>query len=95
MVGGGSLCCDSRERGESSFIGSGVVEQAVWGVEMRSRGIEVEIEPSPHSRSTEKMLWKRVVVFHRILTSWPHWHTTMGVTYLFFLRSWFKASSLM
>jgi hypothetical protein len=28
MVGGGSLCCDSRERGESSFIGSGVVEQA-------------------------------------------------------------------
>jgi hypothetical protein len=28
MVGGGSLCCDSRERGESSFIASGVVEQA-------------------------------------------------------------------
>jgi hypothetical protein len=28
MVGGGSLCCDSRERGEFSFIGSGVVEQA-------------------------------------------------------------------
>jgi hypothetical protein len=28
IVDGGSLCCDSRERGESSFIGSGVVEQA-------------------------------------------------------------------
>jgi hypothetical protein len=28
MVGGGSLCCDSLERGESSFIGSGVVKQA-------------------------------------------------------------------
>jgi hypothetical protein len=27
MVGGDSLCCDSLERGESSFIGSGVVEQ--------------------------------------------------------------------
>jgi hypothetical protein len=28
MVGGGCLCCDSPERGKSSFIGSGVVEQA-------------------------------------------------------------------
>jgi hypothetical protein len=82
IVGGSSLCCDSLERGESSFIGSGVVEQAVWGVETRSRGIEVEIEPSQHSRSTEKMLWERVVVPHRILTFWPHWHTTKGVTYL-------------
>jgi hypothetical protein len=27
MVGGDSLRCDSLERGESSFIGSGVVEQ--------------------------------------------------------------------
>jgi hypothetical protein len=74
MVGGGCLCCDSRERGESSFIGSGVVET-------RSREIEVEIEPSPHSRSTEKTLLKRVVVPHRIFTFWPHWHTKRGVTY--------------
>jgi hypothetical protein len=69
-------------RGEnSSFIGSGVVEQAVWGVETKSRGIEVEIEPSPYSRSTEKTLLKRVVVPHRILTFWPHWRTIMGVAY--------------
>jgi hypothetical protein len=54
IVGGGSLYCDSLERGESSFIGSGVVEQAVWGVGTRSQGIEVANEPSPHSRSTEK-----------------------------------------
>jgi hypothetical protein len=46
IVGGGSLCCDSLERGGSSFIGSGVVEPAVWGVETKSRGIEVKIEPS-------------------------------------------------
>jgi hypothetical protein len=83
MVGGGSLCCDSRERGESSFIGSGVVEQAVWGVKTRSRRIEVKIEPSPHSRSTEKTFSKRVVVPHRILMFRPHWHTMKGVTYLF------------
>jgi hypothetical protein len=81
MVGGGSLCCDSRERGESSFIGSGVVEQAVWGVETKSRGIEVKIDSSLHSRSTEKTFLKRVVVPHRILTFWPHWHTMRGVTY--------------
>jgi hypothetical protein len=54
IVGGGSLYCDSRERGESSFIGSGVVEQAAWGVETKSQGNEVANEPSPHSRSTEK-----------------------------------------
>jgi hypothetical protein len=53
----------------------------VWGVETKSRGIEVEVEPSPHSRSTEKMLLKRVVVPHRIFTFWPHWHTTKGVAY--------------
>jgi hypothetical protein len=53
IVGGGSLCCDPLEGEESSFIGSGVVEQAVWGVETKSRGIEVVNEPSPHSRSTE------------------------------------------
>jgi hypothetical protein len=40
MVGGGSLYCDSLERGESSFMGSGVVEQATWGVETKSRGGE-------------------------------------------------------
>jgi hypothetical protein len=28
MVGGDSLCCDSLERGEFSFIGSRVVKQA-------------------------------------------------------------------
>jgi hypothetical protein len=28
MVDGGSLCCDSLGKGEFSFIGSGVVEQA-------------------------------------------------------------------
>jgi hypothetical protein len=72
IVGGGNLWCDSLERGESSFIGSGVVEQAVWVVETESRGIEVENEPSPHSRSTEKTLLKRVVVPYRILTFWPH-----------------------
>jgi hypothetical protein len=72
IVGGGSLCCDSLEAEESSFIGLGVVEQAVWGVETKSRGIEVKIEPSPHSRSTEKMLLKHVVILHRILTFWPH-----------------------
>jgi hypothetical protein len=82
MVGGDSLCCDSLERGEFSFIGSGVVEQAVWGVETRSQGIKVEIKSSQHSRSTEERSWKRAVVSHRILTSWPHWHTTKGVTYL-------------
>jgi hypothetical protein len=43
MVGGGSLCCDSRERGESSFIGSGVVEQAGWGVETKSRELNPEL----------------------------------------------------
>jgi hypothetical protein len=42
-------------------------------------GIEVEIEPSPHSRSTEKTLLKRVVVPHRGLMFWPHWCTTKGV----------------
>jgi hypothetical protein len=68
MVGGGSLCCDSRERGEFSFIGPGVVEQAGWGVETKGQGIESGIEPSRHLRSTEKMLWKRVVVSRRILT---------------------------
>jgi hypothetical protein len=78
IVGGGGLCCDSRERGESSFIGSGVVERAVRGVETKSQGIESEIEPSLHSRSTEKMPWKRVVVPHRILTFWPHWLTMRG-----------------
>jgi hypothetical protein len=59
----------SPERGEFSFIGSGVVEQARWGVETKSREIEVENEPSPHSRSTEKKgFGKRVVLPHRILT---------------------------
>jgi hypothetical protein len=48
---------------------------------MKSRGIEVEIEPSSHSRSTEKMLLKRVVVPHRILMFWPHWRTMRGVAY--------------
>jgi hypothetical protein len=66
IVGGGSLWCDSLGRGELSLIGSGVAEQAVWGVETKSREIEVEVEPSPHSRSTEETLWKRVVVPHRI-----------------------------
>jgi hypothetical protein len=80
--GGGSLCCDSLERGESSFIGSGVVEQAVWGVETKSQGIEVVNEPSPHSRPTEKNVLKRVVNPHRILTLWPQWHTMRGVAYL-------------
>jgi hypothetical protein len=78
IVGGGSLYCDSRERGESSFIDSGVVEQAVWGVETRSRGIEVEIESSLHSRSTEKTSPKRAVVPHRIPMLWPHWRTIRG-----------------
>jgi hypothetical protein len=82
IVGGGSLCCDSLEGEESSFIGSGVVEQAVRGVETKGRGIEVKIEPSQHSRSIEKTLLNRVVVTHRILTFWPHWHITRGVTYL-------------
>jgi hypothetical protein len=82
MVGGGGLCCDSRERGESSFIGSGVVKQAVWGVETKSQGIESGIEPSLHSRSTEGTRWKRVVVPRRTLTFWPHWHTMRGVAYL-------------
>jgi hypothetical protein len=82
IVGGGSLCCDSLEGEESSFIGSGVVEQVAWGVEMKSRGIEVEVELSPHSRSTEKTFLKRVVVPHRILTFWPYWRTNRGVAYL-------------
>jgi hypothetical protein len=30
-----------------------VAEQAVWGVKTKSWGIEVEVKPSPHSRSTE------------------------------------------
>jgi hypothetical protein len=81
IVGGGSLWCDSLERGELSLIGSGVAEQAVWGVETKSRGIEVEVEPSPHSRSTEKTLLKRVAVPHRIPMFWPHWHTMRGVAY--------------
>jgi hypothetical protein len=81
-VGGGSLYCDSLERGESSFIGSGVVEQAVWGVGMRSQGIKVANEPSPHSRSTEKTLLNRVAIPHRGLMFWPHWRTTRGVVYL-------------
>jgi len=41
MVGGGSLCCDSRERGESSFIGSGVVE---WAVESKRKVRELNPE---------------------------------------------------
>jgi hypothetical protein len=44
----------SPERGESSFIGSGVIEQAGWGVETKGQGIESVIEPSRHSRSTEE-----------------------------------------
>jgi hypothetical protein len=43
MVGGGSLCCGSRERGESAFIGSGVVEQAGWGVETKSRELKSKL----------------------------------------------------
>jgi hypothetical protein len=69
MVGGGSLCCDSRVRGEFSFIGSGVVEQAGWGVETKGRELNSGIEPSRYSRSTEKRFWKRIDVSHRILTS--------------------------
>jgi hypothetical protein len=83
-------------RGEdSSFIGSGVVKPAMWGVETKSQGIEVEIEPSPNSRSTEKMLLKHVVIPHRILMFWPHWHTIRGVACL---SSWgygLRTSSLM
>jgi hypothetical protein len=81
IVGGDSLCCDSLERGESSFIGSGVVEQAGWGVETKSRELKSKLNRLRIQWSTEKMLLKRVVVPHRIFAFWPHWHTMRGVTY--------------
>jgi hypothetical protein len=43
IVGGGSLWCDSLERGELSLIGSGVAEQAA-----------VETKQSSHSNPTEQ-----------------------------------------
>jgi hypothetical protein len=75
MVGGGSLCCDSQERGESSFIGSGVVET-------KSRELKSKLNRLDIQGPLRKRFWKRVVIPHRILTSWPHWHATKGVTYL-------------
>jgi hypothetical protein len=43
MAGGGSPCCDSRERGESVFIGSGAVEQAGWGVGTKGRELKSKL----------------------------------------------------
>jgi hypothetical protein len=84
VVGGDSLCCDSLERGETSFKGSGVVEQAMWGVETKSR--EGELKPKlNHLRiqgPLRETFLKRVVVPRRIFTFWPYWHTTKGVAYL-------------
>jgi hypothetical protein len=82
IVGGGGLCCDFSGEGRVLFYRLRGSRTDEWGVETKSRELNSGIEPSRHSRSTEKMLWKRVVVSHRILTFWPHWHTTKGVTYL-------------
>jgi hypothetical protein len=82
MVGGDSLCCDSLERGESSFIGSGVVEQTRGGVETKSRELKSKLNRLRIQDPLRKRFWKRAVFPYRILTSWPHWHTTKGVTFL-------------
>jgi hypothetical protein len=90
IVGGGSLCCDSRERGESSFIGSGVVEQAVWGVETKSQAIEAEIESPLHSRSTEKKaleMCSRSSPYSYVLATLAYYE---GCNISILLRSWFK-----
>jgi hypothetical protein len=84
MGSGGCLCCVFLERSDISLIGSGVVEQAVWGVETKGRGSELKskLNRLRIQGPLRKMLWKRVVVPHRIPTFWPLWHTMRGVTYL-------------
>jgi hypothetical protein len=89
MVGGDSLCCDSLERGESSFIGSGVVEQTRGSWNEKS-GIEVEIEPSPHSRSTEKKVLETCSLslpHPYVLATLAHYE---GCNISILLGSWFK-----
>jgi hypothetical protein len=85
----------SPERGEFSFIGSGVVEQTGWGVETKSQEIEVKIEPSPHSMSTEKKVLETCspsLPHPYVLATLAHYE---GCNIPILLWSWFKASSLM
>jgi hypothetical protein len=87
---GGSLYCDSRERGEFSFIDSGVVEQAVWGVGTRSQGIEVAVGPSPHSRSAENNASEtcsRSSPYSYVLATLAHYE---GCSIFILLRLWFN-----
>jgi hypothetical protein len=71
---GGCLCCDSQERSDLSFMGSGVVEQAVAETDQSSYSKSTEQNVSDScSRSKVKVL----TVFLRF----GHWLTIRGVTY--------------
>jgi hypothetical protein len=74
MGSGGCLCCDSLERSDFSFIGSGVVEQAVAEVEQPSYSKPTEQNVSDScNRSKVQVL----TVFLRF----GHWLTIRDVIY--------------
>jgi hypothetical protein len=89
MVGGGSLRCGSRERGRSSFIGSGVVEQASGELETKGRELKSKLNRLGIQDPLRKRLWKRVDVSHRILT-FGHTGILQWCNISTLLRSWFK-----
>jgi hypothetical protein len=71
---GGCLCCDSLERSDFSFIGSGVVEQAV-----------VETDQSSYSKSTEQNVsdscsCSKIQVL-TVFLRFGHWLTIRDVIY--------------
>jgi hypothetical protein len=82
MVGGVNLCCDFFREGGFSFIGSGAVEQTSGGVEAKSQELKSKLNRLRIQCPLRKRFWKRADVSHRILTFWPQWHTTKGVTHL-------------
>jgi hypothetical protein len=94
MAGGGSLCCDSRERGEFSFIGSGVVEQTSG---------ELKRKVGNWSRNwiipAFKIHWEKTLETcsrfspHSYVLATLAYYEGCNVSILLWL--WFKASSLM
>jgi hypothetical protein len=53
-----------------------------WGVETKSQELKSRMNRLRIQCPLRKRSWKRAVLPYRILTSWPHWHTTKGVTHL-------------
>jgi hypothetical protein len=88
IVGGGSLCCDSLEREESSFIGSGVAEQA------RESKRKVGNWSRNWTVSAFKVHWEDALEMYSRSSPYPYVLATLahygGGNISILLRSWFK-----